>query len=38
MRSSALSQQWGLSAQAPGAAHQRGHEHAGFVDENDRGS
>ena len=27
-----------LSAQAPGAAHQRGHEHAGFVDKDDRGA
>jgi hypothetical protein len=34
----ALVQQWSVPAQAPGAAHQRGHEHAGFVEENDRRS
>lgn len=34
----ALSQQWSLPAQTPGAAHQRGHEHAGFVQKDDRRS
>lgn len=33
-----LSQQRCVAAQAPGATHQRRHEHAGFVDEYDRGS
>lgn len=33
-----LSQERWVAAQAPGAAHQRGHEHAGFVDEDDRGA
>jgi len=33
-----LAQKRCLSAQAPGPAHQRGHEHAGFVDKDDRGS
>jgi hypothetical protein len=35
LRTSALAQHWGLSAQTPGTAHQRGHEHPGFVEEND---
>lgn len=33
-----LTQERCLPAQAPGPAHQRGHQHAGFVDKDDRGS
>jgi len=38
MATAALVQDRSLSAQAPGAAHERGHEHAGFVDKDDRSS
>lgn len=34
----ALSKQRRVAAQTPGSAHQRGHEHARFVDENEGGS
>jgi len=35
MRTAALAQHRSVSAQAPGAAHQWGHEHPGFVEEDD---
>ena len=38
LRTTALAQHRGLSPQTPGTAHQRGHEHPGFVEENDRRS
>jgi hypothetical protein len=38
LRTAALAQHRGVSARAPGTAHQRGHQHPGFVEENDRSS
>ena len=35
LTATALAQHWRVSAHTPRAAHQRGHEHAGFVEEND---